>query len=78
MEYISSDTNVWIDFSVVNELELPFRLPYLRTKSAKKADGTYALISAMTAASTEREARGNEQEPEFIELDSVCDEELPF
>jgi len=26
MEYISSDTNIWIDFSAVNALELPFRL----------------------------------------------------
>ena len=28
MEYISSDTNVWIDFSVIGHIELPFRLPY--------------------------------------------------
>ncbi len=28
MQYISSDTNVWIDFSVIDRLELPFRLPY--------------------------------------------------
>lgn len=28
MEYISSDTNVWIDFSVIRKLELPFKLPY--------------------------------------------------
>ena len=28
MELISSDTNVWIDFSVINKLELPFLLPY--------------------------------------------------
>ena len=28
MEYISSDTNVWIDFSVIGLIELPFRLPY--------------------------------------------------
>lgn len=28
MEYISSDTNVWIDFMVIDELELPFKLPY--------------------------------------------------
>jgi predicted nucleic acid-binding protein len=28
MEYISSDTNVWIDFSVICRTELPFRLPY--------------------------------------------------
>lgn len=53
-------------------------IDYLRTNSAKKEDGTYALISAMTAASSESEERGNEQEPEFIELDSMCDEELPF
>lgn len=28
MEYISSDTNVWVDFQAINRLELPFRLPY--------------------------------------------------
>ena len=28
MEYISSDTNVWIDFSTINKMALPFRLPY--------------------------------------------------
>jgi predicted nucleic acid-binding protein len=28
MEYISSDTNVWIDFFVINRISLPFRLPY--------------------------------------------------
>ena len=28
MEYISSDTNVWIDFRTINKLEIPFRLSY--------------------------------------------------
>lgn len=28
MEYISSDTNAWIDFFVIHKTELPFRLPY--------------------------------------------------
>lgn len=28
MKYISSDTNVWIDFAVIDRLSLPFRLPY--------------------------------------------------
>lgn len=28
MEYVSSDTNVWLDFAVINRLEIPFRLPY--------------------------------------------------
>lgn len=28
MEYISSDTSVWIDFSAIDRIELPFRLPY--------------------------------------------------
>lgn len=28
MEYISSDTSVWIDFSIIGRIELPFRLPY--------------------------------------------------
>lgn len=28
MEYVSSDTNVWIDFSIIQKTKLPFRLPY--------------------------------------------------
>ena len=28
MEYISSDTNVWIDFMTIDRVTLPFRLPY--------------------------------------------------
>lgn len=28
MEYISSDTNIWIDFQLIDKLSLPFRLPY--------------------------------------------------
>ena len=29
MEYISSDTNIWIDFATIDCLELPFKLPYI-------------------------------------------------
>ena len=29
MEFISSDTNIWIDFSLINKLHLPFKLPYV-------------------------------------------------
>lgn len=29
MQCISSDTNVWVDFAVINKLELPFRLGYI-------------------------------------------------
>ena len=28
MQFISSDTSVWIDFSTIQKAELPFRLPY--------------------------------------------------
>lgn len=28
MEYISSDTNVWFDFVIIDKIELPFMLPY--------------------------------------------------
>lgn len=28
MRYISSDTNIWIDFNVIDRVEFPFRLPY--------------------------------------------------
>ena len=36
MEFISSDTNVWIDFMVIEKLDLPFRLPleYLMNQDA--------------------------------------------
>lgn len=36
MEYISSDTNIWIDFATINALELPFRLDctYLMSSDA--------------------------------------------
>lgn len=29
MEYISSDTNVWLDFVEIEKLNLPFQLPYI-------------------------------------------------
>lgn len=29
MEYVSSDTNVWIDFDTIKRLKLPFKLPYV-------------------------------------------------
>ena len=28
MEFISSDTNVWVDFATIQKLEIPFKLPY--------------------------------------------------
>ena len=28
MQFISSDTSVWIDFSTIHRIQLPFRLPY--------------------------------------------------
>lgn len=36
MEYISSDTNIWIDYMAIDRLELPFRLPitYLMNRDA--------------------------------------------
>ena len=29
MEYISSDTNVWIDFLTIDKINMPFLLPYV-------------------------------------------------
>lgn len=36
MKYISSDTNVWIDYMSINKLDLPFKLPnvYLMNQDA--------------------------------------------
>lgn len=28
MRYISSDTNIWIDFNIISRMDLPFLLPY--------------------------------------------------
>lgn len=28
MKFISSDTNIWLDFHTISQIELPFRLPY--------------------------------------------------
>lgn len=38
MEYISSDTNVWLDFVVIGRLELPFRLPYIYLMNQEAAE----------------------------------------
>jgi len=38
MEYISSDTNVWIDFSVIGRIRLPFYLPYTYIMSTDAID----------------------------------------
>lgn len=29
MQFISSDTNIWIDFSTIQKIDLPFKLPYI-------------------------------------------------
>lgn len=34
MQYISSDTNVWIDFLTIDLLDLPFRLPHVYCMSS--------------------------------------------
>ena len=28
MEYISSDTNIWLDYNTIGRIDLPFRMPY--------------------------------------------------
>ena len=28
MQFVSSDTNVWLDFVTIQKMEFPFRLPY--------------------------------------------------
>ena len=38
MEYISSDTNVWLDFVTINRLELPFKLPYIYLMNDEAVD----------------------------------------
>lgn len=49
MEYISSDTNVWIDFSVISRLDLPFLLPYtyiMYTESIENESYYTLLVSS--------------------------------
>ena len=45
MTYISSDTNVWLDFDVISRIELPFRLPctYLMFTEALREEIMYPL-----------------------------------
>lgn len=40
MEYISSDTNIWLDFSTISRTDLPFRLPctYIMYKEALRKE----------------------------------------
>lgn len=38
MEYISSDTNVWLDFMVINKLGLPFLLDYIYLMNDEAVD----------------------------------------
>lgn len=38
MEYISSDTNVWLDFVEIERLNLPFRLPYVYLMNDETVD----------------------------------------
>ena len=38
MEYIISDTNIWIDFASIQKLHLPFLLPYTYIMSTDAID----------------------------------------
>lgn len=40
MEYISSDTNIWLDFNSINRVEIPFRMPctYIMYKEALRSE----------------------------------------
>ena len=38
MQFISSDTNVWIDFVTIHRTEIPFRLPYTYIMSRDAID----------------------------------------
>lgn len=38
MEYISSDTNVWLDFVAIDRLNLPFLLPYVYLMNDETVD----------------------------------------
>lgn len=40
MKYISSDTNIWLDFNTISRIDLPFRLPctYIMYKEALRKE----------------------------------------
>ena len=39
MEYISSDTNLWLDYLYIDELSLPFLLPFRYLMYSEDVDG---------------------------------------
>ena len=47
MQYISSDTNVWIDFALIHRLDLPFRLgfTYCMSSDAITKNRGFILLS---------------------------------
>lgn len=59
MEFVSSDTNVWIDFQVIARLQLPFLLPYTyimytevntsckMQSQVKMINGTYKMVEKL-------------------------------
>ena len=47
MEFISSDTNVWIDFEVISRLGLPFRLPYTYIMYTESIDSELLMPSGI-------------------------------
>jgi len=40
LDYISSDTNIWLDFNAISRTDLPFRLPctYIMYKEALRKE----------------------------------------
>ncbi len=50
MELISSDTNVWIDFAVIDRLDLPFMLPYTYIMNDDAAESEMLSPSGMKEA----------------------------
>ena len=46
MQYISSDTNVWIDFVTIQKTEMPFRLPYTYIMSKDAVEDELLLFYA--------------------------------
>jgi len=46
---VSSDTNVWIDFSMIDRVNLPFRLPYTYTMNGDALDDELLFSSDLRA-----------------------------
>lgn len=67
MEYISSDTNVWIDFMKIDKLDLPFKLQYVYLMENSTISEELLVPEGLNARLVELGLKGTEMSiEEFI------------